>query len=446
MDRLAALQDFLRDDPDDPFTRFALAQEHAKRGETAEALRFYEPLVQEHPDYVGTYYHLGGLYRVLGRDDDARATFRAGLAAATRAGDPPRPRRAPERPPGRRGPRLRRLSMTRRLLALAFFLVPLAATAQSADTYVVQSGDTLFRISRAHGLSVEELRQLNAIEGDQIEVGQTLRLNDRVAMPAPLADAPAPEAPELQTPTAEEPPPPGPATGAAVHVVEPGETLFRIALRYDTSVEELRRLNGIEGDRIEVGQRLAVGAGGSGPAAPGATAPVATRRAWSITDTTVPADLVHFVEPGETLYSIAAAYRVEVDRLASNNALSTAPLRPGTPLYLPRAVNPAEAARNPLPPVEAEGLALVYPEVMAGRATESGETYDPLAFTLSHREYPLGTIVLVTNPASGRSTFARVIDRGPVSQAYLVELSAAAATALDLDPNAAGRVELRRVP
>ncbi|MEM1115917.1 MAG: tetratricopeptide repeat protein [Bacteroidota bacterium] len=87
MDRLAALQEFLRDDPDDPFTRFALAQEHAKRGDDEAALGFYEALVRDRPDYVGTYYHLGGLYRTLGRDDDARATFRAGVAAATEAGD-----------------------------------------------------------------------------------------------------------------------------------------------------------------------------------------------------------------------------------------------------------------------------------------------------------------------------------------------------------------------
>ena len=87
MDRLATLQDFHRDDPDDPFTRFALAQEHAKRGDAEAALAFYEGLVRERPDYVGTYYHLGALYRLLDRDDDAQATFRAGIDAATAAGD-----------------------------------------------------------------------------------------------------------------------------------------------------------------------------------------------------------------------------------------------------------------------------------------------------------------------------------------------------------------------
>ena len=87
MDRLATLQEFLRDDPDDPFTRFALAQEHAKRGDADRALALYQALVRDRPDYVGTYYHLGALYRQLGRDDEARGVLRAGVQAATAAGD-----------------------------------------------------------------------------------------------------------------------------------------------------------------------------------------------------------------------------------------------------------------------------------------------------------------------------------------------------------------------
>ncbi|HYE96359.1 MAG TPA: tetratricopeptide repeat protein [Rubricoccaceae bacterium] len=87
MDRLATLLGFLREDPDDPFTQFALAQEHARRGDVEAALGYYEALVRDHPDYVGTYYHLGKLYRVLDRDADALRTWREGVAAATRAGD-----------------------------------------------------------------------------------------------------------------------------------------------------------------------------------------------------------------------------------------------------------------------------------------------------------------------------------------------------------------------
>ena len=87
MDRLAALTAFYDEDPDDPFTRFALAREHEGRGDAARALDFYEGLLHDHPGYVGTYYHLGALYARLGRDADALRTYRSGVAAATRAND-----------------------------------------------------------------------------------------------------------------------------------------------------------------------------------------------------------------------------------------------------------------------------------------------------------------------------------------------------------------------
>ena len=87
MDRLAALLDFLRDDPDDAFTRFAIAQEYATRGRDAEAAEAFAALVRDQPDYVGTYYHLGAAYCRLGRPDDAHAVYTAGIAAATAAGD-----------------------------------------------------------------------------------------------------------------------------------------------------------------------------------------------------------------------------------------------------------------------------------------------------------------------------------------------------------------------
>ena len=87
MDRLAALTAYHDEDPDDPFTRFALAQEYRKSGDADRALAFFEGLVRDHPDYVGTYYHLGALYAHLGRDADALRTYRDGVAIATRAND-----------------------------------------------------------------------------------------------------------------------------------------------------------------------------------------------------------------------------------------------------------------------------------------------------------------------------------------------------------------------
>ena len=87
MDRFDTLLQYHRDDPGDPFVRYALAQEHLKRNETNEALAYFEGLADEHPDYVGTYYHLGKLYEALGRSDDAVRTYQAGIQRATAANE-----------------------------------------------------------------------------------------------------------------------------------------------------------------------------------------------------------------------------------------------------------------------------------------------------------------------------------------------------------------------
>jgi tetratricopeptide (TPR) repeat protein len=82
MDRLSKLKAFYEEDPEDPFTRFALAQEHLKQGHTEKALAFFEELVETDPDYVGTYYHLGKLYERLGRTDDAIDVYEQGIEVA----------------------------------------------------------------------------------------------------------------------------------------------------------------------------------------------------------------------------------------------------------------------------------------------------------------------------------------------------------------------------
>lgn len=80
--RLQQLIEFLKENPADPFLVYALATEHLKQGHTEEALQHYEQLVREHPDYVGTYYHLGKLYESLGQQAEAVTTYENGMQAA----------------------------------------------------------------------------------------------------------------------------------------------------------------------------------------------------------------------------------------------------------------------------------------------------------------------------------------------------------------------------
>lgn len=80
--RLKQLFEFLNDSPNDPFLLYAIAAEYAKAGDTAEALSRYTQLTVSHPDYVGTYYHLGKLHEALGQPVQAVAVYEHGMEIA----------------------------------------------------------------------------------------------------------------------------------------------------------------------------------------------------------------------------------------------------------------------------------------------------------------------------------------------------------------------------
>ena len=77
--RLEKLLEFLKNEPDDAFLKYALATEYLRLNQTDTALAYYEGLVNTHPNYVGTYYHLGKLYEALGRREDAIKTYETGM-------------------------------------------------------------------------------------------------------------------------------------------------------------------------------------------------------------------------------------------------------------------------------------------------------------------------------------------------------------------------------
>jgi rare lipoprotein A len=75
------------------------------------------------------------------------------------------------------------------------------------------------------------------------------------------------------------------------------------------------------------------------------------------------------------------------------------------------------------------GLASVYSD----RVTASGESMQPAAMTAAHRILPFGTKVRVTNQRNGRAAIVRINDRGPFVHGRIIDLSPAAAHALDMD-------------
>lgn len=82
------------------------------------------------------------------------------------------------------------------------------------------------------------------------------------------------------------------------------------------------------------------------------------------------------------------------------------------------------------------------------RRGSNGEVYNMHAMTAAHRTLPLGSIVRVTNVKTGHAAVVRITDRGPFVEGRIVDLSLAAAKALDvyLPGVARVRLEVLRVP
>jgi LysM repeat protein len=164
--------------------------------------------------------------------------------------------------------------------------------AQGQLVHVVQAGENLFRIAARYGTTVDAIVAANDLaDADQIQEGQHLVIPGS-ASGTPLSGAAA-------------------TTGGS-YVVQPGDTLLYIALRYGLQVSELRQANWLFGSHlIYSGQVLVIpGAGGTVPR-PG------------------PADDSYIVQYGDTLPGIAEQYFVDTFALARVNSLNTSALRVG---------------------------------------------------------------------------------------------------------------------
>lgn len=105
----------------------------------------------------------------------------------------------------------------------------------------------------------------------------------------------------------------------------------------------------------------------------------------------------------------------------------------------------ASAKPAPVATDRVAGLASWYGEEYAGRTTANGEIFDPSGLTAAHRTLPFGTVLDVTNPATGKSVRVRINDRGPFVGDRVLDLSYGAAAQLGMIEAGIARIEARIV-
>ena len=148
-------------------------------------------------------------------------------------------------------------------------------TEPTDETYIVQKGDSLYSIAKKFNTTVDELKSLNNLSSNLLSIGQKLKIS---------------------------------SSSQNIYVVQKGDSLYSIANRFNTTVEELKSLNNLSSNLLSIGQKLKI--------------PSSSQN-------------IYVVQKGDSLYSIANKFNTTVNELKSLNNLSSNLLSIGQQLIIP---------------------------------------------------------------------------------------------------------------
>ena len=117
--------------------------------------------------------------------------------------------------------------------------------------HVVAAKETMFSISKAYGVTVDEIRQWNNLKDNTLSIGQEIVIRKRNTSGATNNTTTQPTTNRQTTTTPA-------ANTATTHTVEAKETLYSIANKYDITVQQLKEWNNLESNELDIGQTIYV--------------------------------------------------------------------------------------------------------------------------------------------------------------------------------------------
>ncbi len=239
---------------------------------------------------------------------------------------------------------------------------------RGASSYIIRTGDTLWKLSQSHGVSLQSIMDLNpGVDAHNLQIGDVICIPQSSApqpappsTPAPTVPAPTVPAPTVPAPTVPAPTVPAPTVPAPKpptvcgeetfsYAVQRGDTLWRLAQAFGVSVESILKLNpGLEADNLQAGDVICV------PLAP-APKPV-TPMPKPVTPKPKPpivcgdGTFSYTVQREDTLWKLAQIYGVSVESILKlNPGLEAQNLQVGTAICIPFAPAPKPVTPAPKP-------------------------------------------------------------------------------------------------
>ena len=192
------------------------------------------------------------------------------------------------------------------------------APQSTADTYTVQSGDTLWGIANTHDTTVNNLKQINDLTSDTIYVGQVLKLKQ-------------------QSTTQQGSSQPSQSNSSDFYTVKTGDSLWKIAMGNDLTVDHLKQMNNLTTNTIYVGQQLRIKEGqtNSQPSQSNSQTNQSSQNTGTYT-----------VKAGDTLWGIANDHDTTVNALKQNNHLNSDTIYVGQVLSLGQATSTSSHSQS----------------------------------------------------------------------------------------------------
>ena len=156
------------------------------------------------------------------------------------------------------------------------------------NTHIVTKGESLYSIAQKYNTTLGALKSLINLKNNILSVGQILKLPNYINLTKP-------------------------ASNITIYTVKRGDTLYSIAKQYDVSIDDLLEYNQLFNTILTIGQQLVI----------------------PIEDNSSDNNIVYVVKNGDTLYSIAKRYNVDVDLLKNYNNLDDNMIAVGQKLTIP---------------------------------------------------------------------------------------------------------------
>ena len=172
----------------------------------------------------------------------------------------------------------------------------------TSEQYIVQRGDTLYSISKKFNVSINKLKELNNLESNTILPGQKLIIKEPTNPPQPTT-----------------------------YKVQKGDTLYSISQKFNTTVDEIKRLNNISSNNIYINQELYIPSTNTLPSPPLPIPPINDDENEEYSE--------YIVQKGDSLWKISRDYKISVKDLIELNNLTTTTLQIGDKLLVPIQTN-----------------------------------------------------------------------------------------------------------